>query len=72
MKSTIASFLKTTLYVCTISILITIPISITWAASLTEEEVNVWKMWIKLAWDGYAEPMPRNPTGEKQWWKYWD
>jgi len=72
MNSTNPSFVKRTLFILIAVILIGIPVFATWASSLTQEDADLWKMWIKLAIDGYGEPMPMNPLGEKPWWKFWD
>lgn len=71
-KSTKRSFFKVTLHVFVISMIITIPVFANWASSITQNDAKLWKMWIKLAIDGYADPMPRNGTCEKSWWKFWE
>ena len=71
MKSTNTSFLKKTLCAFIISLLITIPVFATWATTITEADVKLWKMWINLAIDGYAEQMTLNRPGEKLWWNVW-
>jgi len=70
MKTAHGSCLRITLYSTITATLIAIPVLATWAPTITQEEVNVWKMWINLAINGYAEPM-RLP-GEKPWWKWWE
>lgn len=72
MKSTIPSFVKRALCILIISMLIVIPVFANWATRLTQEEVNLWRMWINLALNGYAEPMPMNQLGEKPWWNFWE
>ena len=68
MKAPNKSFLKMTLYAFIVSMLIAIPVFANWAASVTQEDFKLWKMWIKLAIDGYAEPMDR--PGERPWWRF--
>jgi hypothetical protein len=72
MKSTNASFLKKTIYVFIISMLITIPVFANWASTITQEDAKLWKMWIKLAIDGYADPVPRYGSVEKPCWRFWE
>ena len=71
-KSTKRSYFKVTLHVFIISTIIAIPVFANWASSINQNDVKLWKMWIKLAIDGYADPMPRNGPGEKSWWKFWE
>lgn len=61
-----------TLHCLIIAVLITIPVFATWTPTLDNEDVKLWKMWIKLAWNGYAEPMKVNQSREKPWWNFWD
>lgn len=42
-------------------------LGLSWASRLTPEDVKVINMWIKLAIDGYAEPMPMNKPGKRSW-----
>jgi len=70
-KSSVVSYFKMTLYSGVISLLIVIPVVTVWASSLTPLQVNEWKMWINLAINGYAEPMPRYQRVEQTWWKLW-
>lgn len=69
MQTTRCSFLKITLYTCIISIIILVPIAANWASHLTRHDINTLKMWIKLAIDGYAEPLRVEQPDEKSWWQ---
>ena len=71
MNTKAATYFKMTLYSLAISLLIVIPVATVWAASLTPVQVNEWKMWINLAINGYAEPMPKYQRVEQTWWKLW-
>lgn len=57
MKSTIRSFLITTLSASIILIVIAIPVFANWASTVTQDDSKVSKMWINLAGNGYAELM---------------
>jgi hypothetical protein len=34
-------------------------LGISWASNLTPEDIQLCKMWIRLAIDGYEDPMPK-------------
>ncbi len=68
MQSTKLSFLKITLYTSIISLIILVPIAAHWASRLTRHDIDTLRMWIKLAIDGYAEPLRVKQPEEKSWW----
>lgn len=70
----VGSFIKRTLFVFLILVLIAIPVTWHYASNLTEKEAAEWKMWINLFKNGYAEPMRETDpeTGkEKIAWYEW-
>ncbi|MBL8823662.1 MAG: hypothetical protein JNJ77_13820 [Planctomycetia bacterium] len=70
MKTSKGSFLKTALCCFLLVLLIAIPVSVTWAATLTKEELSTWRMWIRLAINGYAEPLKVEKRTTESWMKY--
>lgn len=73
MKSTPWSFLKVTLYVFIISMLIVLPVMASWSSRLTQDDIDTFKMWIRLAWNGYADPLKvEQPDKNKlEWFNWW-
>ena len=72
MESFKGSFLKRILWVLIIAMAMTFPFVSIWASTLNQKDINLWKMWINLAINGYAEPMPRSPGEVRPWWQYWE
>lgn len=72
MKTANRTCLRPFLYAVIISVIIALPVLATWASTITDEEVKVWRMWINLAISGYAEPMPMESPGKKPLWKIWE
>lgn len=70
MKTSKGSFFKSALCCFMLVILIAVPVSISWAATLTTEELNTWKMWIRLAFNGYAEPLKVEKQSTENWMQY--
>lgn len=70
MKTTKGTFLKSVLCCFMLVILISVPVSVTWATTLTKEELNTWKMWIRLAFNGYAEPLKVEKQTTESWMDY--
>lgn len=68
MQTTQCSLLKLTLYTCIISAIIFVPIAANVASRLTKHDIDTLKMWIRLAIDGYAEPLRVKQPDEKSWW----
>lgn len=59
--------MKRLLLITGIVLLVLISLTGKWVTDLTPAEVEEYKMWIKLAKAGYAEPMKM--TSDKSWWE---
>lgn len=70
MKTSKGSFLKSALCCFILVTLIAVPVSVTWAATLTKEELSNLKMWIRLAISGYAEPLKVESRTADSWMNY--
>jgi hypothetical protein len=58
MISTNFAVLRNTFLVLLSSVLLIGVLVISLTATVTEEKAKLWKMWINLAIDGYADPLP--------------